>query len=187
MTQHLLLEPTQLPGLRVVRRQPFSDARGSFARLFCLDALQAAGWPHSVAQVNHSHSKRAGTVRGLHFQRPPHHEWKLVSCLHGAVWDVAVDVRRGSPTYAQWHAQVLTPENGAALLLPPGFAHGFQCLSDDTELLYVHSQAHCAQADAGLHPMDPELALPWPQPVTEWSERDRQLPTLAQGFEGVDL
>jgi dTDP-4-dehydrorhamnose 3,5-epimerase len=86
-----------------------------------------------------------------------------------------------------WHAQVLSPENGAALLLPAGFAHGFQSLSDHTELLYVHSHPHHGPAEGGLHPMCPDLALPWPQRVSEWSERDRQLPTLAHGFEGVDL
>lgn len=140
-----------------------------------------------MVQVNHSVSRQRGTVRGLHFQRPPHQEWKLVTCLQGSVWDVAVDVRPNSPTYLKWHAETLSADNGQAMLIPPGFAHGFQTLTDDVELVYCHSHAHHPDAEGGLNPHDSKTAVPWPLAVTQWSDRDRQLPTVAQGFTGVEL
>ena len=120
-----------------VQRQPLQDARGLFERMFCADELAAAGWTQPIAQINHSVTRQRGSVRGLHYQRPPHAEMKLVSCLRGEVWDVAVDLRAGSPTFLQWHAEHLSPSNACALLIPPGFAHGFQALTDDAELLIV--------------------------------------------------
>ena len=163
---------TPLPGLKLVRRQRLGDSRGFLARLFCADELAAAGWTGPIAQINHTFTARQGTVRGLHFQRPPHAEAKLVSCLRGRVWDVAIDVRQGSSTFLQWHAQELSADNGLALLIPAGFAHGFQALSDDVELLYCHSAAHAPHAEAGLNPQDPRLAIAWPVPITELSTRD---------------
>lgn len=187
MTAKLSIHTTPLAGLCVIRRHAHTDSRGSFARLFCYDTLADAGWPGAVVQVNHSVSQQCGTVRGLHFQRPPHQEWKLVTCLQGKVWDVAVDVRPQSPTYLKWHAEILSAANGHAMLIPAGFAHGFQTLSDDVELVYCHSHAYNPAAESGLHPADPTAAVEWPLPVSQWSDRDRQLPTLAQGFKGVEL
>ena len=178
---------TKLAGLRCVQRQPLGDARGFLVRLFCADELRDAGWVWPVAQVNHTLTRHAGTVRGLHFQRAPHAEAKLVSCLRGEVWDVAVDLRRGSPTFLGWHAQHLSSGNGMALLIPPGCAHGFQTLSDEVEMLYVHSAAHEAGAEGGLHPLDPTLALPWPLPVGLLSARDDAHPKLTDEFNGVKL
>ena len=187
MTAQLIIHPTPLAGLRLIKRHARGDARGTFTRLFCSDTLSAAGWPGAVVQVNHSVSRQRGTVRGLHFQRPPHQEWKLVTCLQGSVWDVAVDVRPHSPTYLKWHAETLSAENGHAMLIPAGFAHGFQTLTDDVELVYCHSQAHHPAAESGLHPTDPTANVQWPLAVSQWSDRDRQLPTVAQGFTGVEL
>ena len=107
--------PLPLHGLVRVQRQPLQDARGLFERMFCTDELAAAGWTQPIAQINHSVTRQRGSVRGLHYQRPPHAEMKLVSCLHGEVWDVAVDVRPDSPTFLQWHAERLSPDNGCAL------------------------------------------------------------------------
>lgn len=187
MTAQLTIHPTPLAGLCLINRHALGDARGSFTRLFCSATLAAAGWPGVVVQVNHSVSRQRGTVRGLHFQRPPHHEWKLVTCLQGSVWDVAVDVRPHSPTYLKWHAETLSAENGHAMLIPAGFAHGFQTLTDDVELVYCHSHAHHPAAEGGLHPTDPTADVQWPLKVSQWSDRDRQLPTVAQGFTGVEL
>ena len=105
------------------------DARGFLSRLFCAEELRAAGWTGPIAQINHTHTARKGTVRGMHFQYPPHAEMKLVSCLRGEVWDVAVDIRAGSQTFLRWHAEILSADNGRALLIPQGFAHGFQALT----------------------------------------------------------
>ncbi len=174
-------------GPRLVVRHPLADARGSFARLFCDEELAGAGWRWPVRQANHSVTRQAGSIRGMHFQRPPHVEAKLVMCLRGAVCDVAVDVRAGSPTLLRWVMHELSAENGAAMLIPPGFAHGFQTLGDDAELLYFHSAPHVPAAEGGLHPLDPRLAIAWPRAVTVMSERDAARPHLPASFEGVRL
>lgn len=178
---------TALPGLMRVQRQRQGDARGFLSRLFCAEELTAAGWSGPVAQINHTGTTRAGTVRGLHYQQPPHAEVKLVSCVRGRVWDVAVDLRAGSPTFLQWHGEELSADNGCALLIPQGFAHGFQTLCDGVELLYCHSEFHAPQAEAGLHPRDPRLAIAWPLPVQGLSPRDAARTWLDETFEGVEL
>lgn len=171
------LEP--LAGLVCVQRQRRGDERGFLARLFCAQTLEAVGWHQPIAQINHTYTAHHGTVRGMHFQRAPHAEMKLVTCLRGQVWDVAVDVRPDSPTFLHWHAEHLTQDNGRALLIPQGFAHGFQALCDGVELLYCHSAAYAPQAEAGLHPQDPRLAIAWPLPVQHLSTRDAHHPLLA--------
>ena len=179
------ITPTALAGLQCIQRQPLQDARGFLARLFCAEELAAAGWPGPVAQINHTHTAERGAVRGLHYQRPPAPEAKLVSCLRGAVWDVAVDLRANSPTFLQWHAQELSAQNHCALLIPPGFAHGFQALTDNCELLYLHTQNFAPEAASGLNPLDPKLAIAWPLPVTEMSEGDKTRPMMTADFEGI--
>jgi dTDP-4-dehydrorhamnose 3,5-epimerase len=181
------VEATPLAGLQVVTRQRLGDARGSLSRLFCADELREAGWALPIAQINHTVTSRAGTLRGLHFQHPPHAEIKLVSCLRGEVYDVAVDLRAGSPTFLQWHAQRLSADNGRALLIPRGFAHGFQSLTDDVELLYCHSAAYAAAAEGGLNPHDARLSIDWPLAVTEISARDQAHPRLSDDFQGVTV
>lgn len=171
---------TDLPlhGLKRVQRERLGDSRGFLARLFCAEELAAFGWSGPIAQINHTRTSRQGTVRGLHFQHAPHAEIKLVSCLRGRIWDVAVDLREDSPTFGCWHAAELSADNGRALLIPQGCAHGFQTLSDDVELLYCHSAAYAANAEGGVHPQDERLAIPWPLPITELSVRDAGHPRL---------
>jgi dTDP-4-dehydrorhamnose 3,5-epimerase len=176
-----------LAGLKLVEHQRLGDARGFLSRIFCAEELGGAGWSQPIAQINHTYTARCGTVRGMHFQRPPHAEMKLVSCLRGEVWDVVVDVRAGSKTFLHWHAERLSAENGRALLIPEGFAHGFQSLTDDVELLYCHSAAYTATAEAGLNAKDPMLTIAWPLQVTELSPRDAQHPMLNEQFSGVEL
>lgn len=176
---------TPLAGLSVVTRQKLGDSRGFLSRMFCAEELAAAGWTEPVSQINHTFSSAAGTVRGMHFQHPPHAEIKLVSCIRGEVWDVAVDLRAGSPTFLQWHAEVLSAENLRALLIPKGFAHGFQALTDDCELLYLHSAAHAPGAEGAVRFDDPRLGIAWPRPVTEVSARDRSHALLPAQFPGI--
>ena len=176
--------PTPLPGLMRIKRQRLGDHRGFLARLFCAEELAVAGFNGPIAQINHTSTQRQGTVRGLHFQRPPHAEIKLVSCVRGQVWDVAVDLRQDSPTFLHWHAQILSAENALALLIPKGFAHGFQALSDDAELLYCHSAEYAATAETGLNPQDERLAIAWPLPMAELSARDAALARIAPEFQG---
>lgn len=185
--RRLAVSPTRLAGLMLVQRRRAGDARGYLQRLFCAEELHEAGWTLPLAQLNHTYTAGRGTVRGLHFQHPPHAEIKLVSCLRGEVWDVAVDLRRGSPTFLQWHGEVLSADNGRALLIPHGFAHGFQTLTGDVEMLYAHSAAYTAAAEGGLHPQDPRLALPWPLAVSGLSARDAGHAHIGEGFDGVSL
>jgi dTDP-4-dehydrorhamnose 3,5-epimerase len=183
----LTCTPLVISGLVAVQRQRINDARGSLSRLFCADGLATAGWGWPVAQINHTFTAHAGAVRGMHYQRPPHAEAKLVSCLRGRVWDVAVDLRAGSPTFLKWYAQELSPDNGTALLIPPGCAHGFQTLTDDVELLYLHSAAYAPLAEGGLCPTDALLAIPWPLPISELSDRDAGHALLDGTFVGFDI
>lgn len=162
-----------LPGVMHVQRRRIGDARGHFSRVFCAEELEPGGWTWPVRQVNHAYTKRRGTVRGMHYQLQPKAEAKLVSCIRGSVWDVAVDLREGSPTRLHWVACELHAEQGHALIIPPGFAHGFQALTDDVELLYAHSELYDAELERGLNPEDPALAIPWPLKPDNLSERDR--------------
>ncbi|OFE11750.1 dTDP-4-dehydrorhamnose 3,5-epimerase [Pseudohongiella acticola] len=176
-----------LDGLKLIERQQMGDSRGFLSRIFCTNELSAAGWSAPVVQINHTHTARRGTVRGMHYQIPPHAEIKLVSCLQGEIWDVAVDLRTDSPTYLQWHAEILSAENRRALLIPEGFAHGFQTLSDNVSLLYCHSAAYHPDAEAGLSAQDPRLAIHWPQDITELSARDAGHNLIDPTFDGVKV
>ena len=187
MMSRFAVRDTPLADLKVVERQQLSDARGFLSRLFCAEELAAAGWRKPVAQINQTATRRRGAIRGMHYQRPPHAEMKLVACLQGAVWDVAVDLRKGSPTFLQWHAEELSAANRRALLIPEGFAHGFQTLAEDCELLYLHSVAYAPEAEAGLNPRDPVLAIAWPLDIAELSARDSQHPMLSPQFAGVTV
>lgn len=178
---------TDIKGLRIVQRRSLGDARGFLSRLFCAEELALAGWNKPIAQINHTWTQARGTVRGLHFQRPPHAEMKLVTCLRGAVWDVGLDLRTGSPTFLQWRAVELSANNGNALLIPEGLAHGFQALSDDCELLYLHTVPFDAHAEGGVSVTDPALGIKWPLPITLQSERDLSHPRLTEAFTGLDL
>lgn len=177
--------PTRIDGVFRIASRPLGDSRGYLARSFCAEELAAAGWPGSVTQANITHTRKKGTVRGLHFQHPPHAEAKLVRCLRGEIWDVAVDLRADSPTFLQWHAEVLSPENMSALLIPQGCAHGFQALTDDVDMLYMHSTAHAPASEGGLHVSDPRLAIAWPLPIGEMSARDCSFPPLINDFKGI--
>lgn len=178
---------TPLLGLVLLERQAFSDHRGQFRRLFDRDELASAGWDHQITQVNWSHTRAPGSVRGIHFQHAPHADAKLVSCVAGAVWDVAVDLRKRSPTFLCWHAELLTADNGRALLIPEGFGHGFQALEPESALIYVHSSVYAPDAEGGIHPLDPALAIRWPSELRDLSQKDANRPFLEPHFQGADL
>ena len=180
---------TDLPliGLKLVERQSLGDNRGFLSRLFCAEELATASWRESIAQINHTYTAQRGTVRGMHYQKPPWTEMKLVSCLQGEVWDVAVDLRAGSPTFLHWYAEILSDTNNRALLIPEGFAHGFQTLTNDVTLLYCHSAAHKPEAEGALNAQDPCLAITWPLAIESISLRDSKHPMLDLKFKGVRL
>jgi len=181
------IQSTALSGLSVIERTTVGDERGFLSRMFCAEELRAAGWKWPVSQINHALTKVAGTVRGMHFQYPPKAEAKLVSCLRGAVWDVAVDLRKDSPTFLCWRAEELSAANRRALLIPPGFAHGFQSLEPDCELLYLHSEPYDPALEGALNPRDPALAITWPQEIAVVSDKDAQRPMISSDFRGVSL
>jgi dTDP-4-dehydrorhamnose 3,5-epimerase len=176
---------TPLHGLKLIQRNPIGDHRGYLERMFYGEELQSFIPDRGIVQINHTMTAKRGAVRGMHFQYPPYAETKIVSCLHGEVFDVAVDLRRGSPTFLHWHAEILSAENHRTLLIPEGFAHGFQALSEDCELLYFHTAAYQPSSEGGLNAQDPRLQIRWPQAVIELSSRDAAHPLLDEGFVGV--
>lgn len=180
-------EPTPIAGLTVVQRQRLEDSRGFLSRLYCAKEFKVVGIYQPIVQINHTLTRHKGTVRGMHLQLPPYAETKLVSCLHGEVFDVAVDLRKDSPSFLHWHGVVLSSENQRSLLIPEGFGHGFQTLTDDCELVYLHTAAYEPAAEGAVNINDPRLAITWPQEITEISERDRTHPLLTAEFEGINL
>lgn len=176
MTMQLV--PLEIAEAFVIKQEAFTDQRGQFSRVFCQETLAPVLGQREIKQVNLSQTTAKGTVRGLHYQRFPEAEMKLIRCLHGAVWDVLVDLRPDSPTFLQWHAEELTADNHTMFVIPEGCAHGFQALASDSELLYFHTAFYSAAAEAGVHVQDPDLAIDWPLPINNLSAKDAALPTL---------
>ncbi|MGV3550813.1 dTDP-4-dehydrorhamnose 3,5-epimerase family protein [Rhizobium sp.] len=179
------ITPTPLAGLTTLRRKRLGDLRGFLTRLFDTEELREIGWPYPVAQVNETGTAATGTVRGFHYQNPPFTEAKLITVTQGAVLDIAVDIREGSPTFLQHHAVELSGENHLSYLLPPGFAHGYQALTPDVRMVYIHSAPYRAEAEAGLNVLDPRLAIDWPLAVANLSARDQGFALLPDNFQGV--
>jgi len=180
--------PTVLAGVAVVESKHLRDERGSFARLFCEKELDNILQGRGISQINLSMTRQAGSVRGLHYQRAPHSEMKLVRCIRGKVWDVAVDLRNDSPTFLRWHAEELAAENARMMVVPEGCAHGFQTLAPDCELLYLHTTPYVRESEGGVAWNDPRLAISWPLPLPAsggLSDRDRRLPILDADFRGL--
>ena len=184
MLDRFKVQASKLAGLQVITRQPMVDSRGWFERAYCADTFAQLGIAKTISQINRSFTAQKGSVRGMHFQTAPFMETKFVSCLRGEVFDVAVDLRANSPTYLQWHGEILSADNQRSLLLPEGFAHGFQTLSADCEMLYLHTQKFDPASSGGINPLDPRLAISWPLAVTEMSDGDKHRPML-DNFEGL--
>ncbi|HYO15684.1 MAG TPA: dTDP-4-dehydrorhamnose 3,5-epimerase [Thermoanaerobaculia bacterium] len=177
----MIFRETPLPGAWVLEPERIADERGFFARTYCRRDFEARGLDPSIAQGSVSFNHRRGTLRGLHFQIEPHAEVKLVRVTRGAIWDVIVDLRSGSPTFKRHFAVVLSAEAGNQLYIPKGMAHGFQTLEDATEVSYQISAFYAPEAARGYRWDDPTFAIPWPEPVTVISERDRNLPLFEEG------
>lgn len=180
-------EVTDLPldGLKLIKRCRHKDNRGFLSRLFCANELYRFGWCKPIQQINYTSTLNRGTIRGMHYQRTPHAEMKLVSCLSGEVWDVAIDLRRDSKTFLKWYAVRLSEENGLSLLIPEGFAHGFQTLTDNVELIYCHSTQYAPAFESGLNFADKRLSITWPLEIFEISMKDSQHPLIDQNFLGL--
>ncbi|MFO1187813.1 MAG: dTDP-4-dehydrorhamnose 3,5-epimerase [Alphaproteobacteria bacterium] len=177
---NLEVRQLDIPGLLLLTPKRFGDARGFFSETFNAQSFRNIGIDCVFVQDNHSLSAEPGTVRGLHFQRPPHAQAKLIRVSRGAIFDVAVDIRRGSPTYGKWSGVELSAENWSQLFVPPGFAHGFCTLTPNTEVLYKVDALYAPESDAGILWRDPELAINWPSFAgKQVSAKDADLPRLA--------
>jgi dTDP-4-dehydrorhamnose 3,5-epimerase len=187
MSEAFCAKPTAIKGVHLIERHLRGDGRGFLARLFSADEFASLGWGGAIAQINHTYTSTEGTIRGLHFQLPPRAEKKLVICLRGAVCDVAVDLRQGSPTFLQHHKEILSADKHQAMLIPEGCAHGFQTLSDDVELVYLHSERYSPEYEGGVSVFEPMLAITWPKPAGVISDRDRNHTPLTSNYEGLLL
>lgn len=171
--------PTPLAGAFLIDLEPRADARGMFARAFCAREFAEHGLETVLVQANISSNARAGTVRGLHFQRGDDAEVKLVRCVSGAIYDVIVDMREGSETYLRWFGAELSQNNGLMLYVPKGFAHGYQALTDGATVFYMVSSYYAPDAEGGLRFDDPRLSINWPRAVSDVSDKDAKWPLLA--------
>ncbi len=174
----LTFELLSLPGAYRIRMNPSADERGFFARRFCADAFRNRELEYDFVQRSVSFNSRRGTLRGLHFQAPPASETKIVRCTRGVAFDVIVDLRAESPTFGHWHGEEISADNRIMLYVPRGFAHGFQTLTDDTEIDYEITPAYVPDAAHGIRFDDQRLAIKWPLSNAIVSTRDRQLPLL---------
>ena len=178
---------TKLKGVYIANTKFLSDNRGAFARLFCKQELAPLLGRREIVQVNFSLTESYGAIRGIHFQHPPHSEMKLIRCVKGRVWDVVVDLRAGSPTFLEWHAEELSPDNAKMIVIPEGCAHGFQTLDAGSELLYLHTNYYTPDAEGGLAYDDPLLNISWPLPITDVSVRDRGHSHVTNHFLGIKV
>jgi dTDP-4-dehydrorhamnose 3,5-epimerase len=179
------LDETGIAGVWIAESVARQDPRGAFSRLFCAREEQAVVGSRSIVQINRSITRRVGAVRGLHYQLPPHAEMKIIRCLRGRVLDVAVDLRKGSPTFLKWTSAELSPDNHRALIIPEGCAHGFQVLEPDAELLYLHTAFYMPEAEGAVRFDDPMIGVDWPLELTDLSDRDLNHPLLAKDFRGI--
>lgn len=176
---------TPLAGSYLIELKAISDDRGWFARYFCKNEFNTIGHDREWVQMNHSFNSKKGTLRGMHFQLAPHKEIKLVRCVAGAVFDVIVDIRKGSPSFLHWYGTILSAENRNMLYIPEGFAHGFQCLSDNSELLYHHTGFYNPLAESGIRYNDPSIQIKWPLDISVISGKDAGHPYIDKDFKGI--
>ncbi len=183
----LTINKTPIEGLYVVDTSAFIDNRGAFARWFCeAELVEILGNRH-IKNVNFSRTVKKGSVRGMHFQKPPHAEMKLIRCIKGTVFDVAVDLRANSNTMYKWYATELSADNMKMFVIPEGFAHGFQTISDDVEMLYLHTNYYDMDSEGAIRYNDPNIGIKWPLDVAEISEKDATHPYINDYFEGIIL
>ena len=178
---------TPIKNLLALKTYRIEDDRGYLSRLYCSEEMKKIGWITPLVQINFTKTSFKGTIRGFHFQNPPYAEYKYVRCIKGAVYDVALDLRNGSKTFLKTYAEVLSEDNDLSFLIPPGVAHGFQSLTDDAELLYMHTQLYSPEYDDGVNPLDPNVFVDWPEEITNMSEKDSKRKFLSNTYEGVQI
>jgi len=172
----MIFKKTKIKGLYIIEPELKIDERGYFARIFCKNEFKKIGFDFKIVQINRSLTKKRGTIRGLHFQKPPKSEDKIVVCLKGKIFDVALDLRKNSPTFGKWFSVELSEENKKMFLIPKGFAHGFQTLTDNCEILYFVSEFYFPKYEGGVRWNDPFFNIKWPLKPTIISEKDKNWP-----------
>lgn len=183
----MTFKETPLIGAYIIELQPFSDDRGWFARTFCKNEFREIGHDQEFVQFNHSVTLKKGTIRGLHFQVPPYSEIKLIRCIRGCVYDVIIDIRENSPTFLQYVAVELSEKNMLSIYIPQGFAHGFQTLEDNSQLIYHHTAYYTPGHEAGLRYNDPAIGINWPLPVSVITEKDLNHFLINNSFKGISI
>ena len=173
-------EEAKLKGLYVIEPEIHVDERGYFTRIFCKKEFTENGISFNIVQINRSLNKKQGTIRGMHFQKSPKAEDKIIQCIKGKIYDVAIDLRQDSPTYGEWFAEELSEENKKMFLIPKGFAHGFQTLTDSCEILYFMSEFYSPQYESGVRWNDPFFNIKWPIKDPILSEKDKNWPLIKQ-------
>ncbi|MBV4359454.1 dTDP-4-dehydrorhamnose 3,5-epimerase [Pinibacter aurantiacus] len=181
----MIFTPTSLQGSFVIDLNVFRDGRGWFARTYCKDEFAQIGHDAEWVQMNHSFTTKKGTIRGMHFQLPPFEEIKMVRCISGAVYDVIIDLRKDSATFLQYFGTELSAENRKMLYIPKGFAHGFQAVTENAELIYHHSQFYKPGVESGIRYDDPAIGIQWPLAAVNVSDRDLNHPLIDNNFKGI--
>jgi dTDP-4-dehydrorhamnose 3,5-epimerase len=183
----MIFTETEISGAYIIDAETFSDDRGWFMRTYCKKEFEEIGHTENWVQINHSFTTAIGSIRGMHFQHPPHAEIKTVRCIAGKVYDVIVDLRQGSPTFLKWVGVELSSENKKTIYIPKGCAHGFQVLSLNSELIYCHSDFYNKDSEGAILYNDPAIGIIWPLPVTNVSNKDKGYNYLVEQFKGIEI
>jgi dTDP-4-dehydrorhamnose 3,5-epimerase len=183
----LISKETPIKNLKIIEHQSINDDRGYLNRLFCQNTLNDLLKEKKICQINSTLTLKKGTIRGMHFQYPPYAETKIVSCLKGRVWDVAIDLRKGSSTFLSYQAEILSEDDNKSYFIPEGFAHGFQTLSPNCQMLYFHTSYYKKEYEGAVSPIDPKIKINWPEQISEISGRDSNHPMLSNDFDGIQL
>lgn len=176
---------TPLNGLYKLYQKPIEDGRGFLNRIYCSGEFESNGLMPEIVQINHALTKKIGSIRGMHFQYQPYSEVKVVTCIKGKVFDVAIDIRKNSTTFLHWHAEILSEKDKFSYYLPQGFAHGYQTLEKNSELIYYHSKKYVKEAEGSINPLDTLLNIKWPLSINEMSKKDSEVPMLNDSFNGI--
>jgi dTDP-4-dehydrorhamnose 3,5-epimerase len=183
----MIYTETPLKGAYIIETEPFKDSRGLFARIFCKKEFKKIGHRKEFVQFNHSLTTQKGTVRGMHYQVPPSSEIKLIRCVRGIAYDVIIDIRRGSSTFLKHFAIELSEENMKMIYVPEGFAHGFQTLENNTQLIYHHTQFYNPEHERGIRFNDPATNINWPLDPVNITGKDKNYPLIDNNFKGIKI
>lgn len=187
MSQSLKITDTPLQGLSLIERNIIKDDRGEFFRVYCKEELSGVGLLNPLDQINFNTAAEKFTTKGIHFQLPPFAEEKIITCTRGEIFDVAVDLRKGSPTFLQYYSVILSDKNNLSLLIPKGFGHGWQSLKDNSSIIYLHTSSYSPDFERGVNIFDPLIGIEWPNTPAHLSKRDREFEYLTSDFAGIEI